>query len=129
MEKEVIIEAVASYGGSNVKQSGVVDLTCVFAYDELVEVLTFAQMLNNDIDMRAKLPDAKAPMKVGTFRLGNISIAGDGTSKVKFVSSVDFAEMDNLNKLVPGDNDKFRVRLSSKVEVEEGSEKDDDEEW
>jgi hypothetical protein len=83
------------------------------------------QMLNNDVNIKAKLPGQKA-MKLGMFRIKQIIIDGDGESILKFNGLNDHIEMDNLNLLpLNTDDDKeFVVLMEAEIEEEEEGEDD-----
>jgi hypothetical protein len=117
--KNITIQAVANYKGHSISENGAVNLSFKFAYDELVHVILINQMLNNDVIVSAKLPDEK-PIKLGMFRVKQITIDGDGESVVKFNGLNDYIEVDNLNHIVT--KDLFKIKMSANVEEEnEGS--------
>lgn len=123
---KIEIDSVCQYNGHTVKPNGAVDLNLKFKYDELPNTIAMQQMLNNDIEIKVKFPDQK-PFKLGSFRLANTQIMGDGESRIRFNGLADFVEVDNLNKLVFGEiKELFRVHLSADVEIEESEE---DEDW
>lgn len=114
------VKQVVSYKGHSVSANGSVNLTLGAMYSELTSTVKLMQMLNNDVIVKAKLPDAK-PMKLGMFRLKNITVGGDGTSKIKFNGLVDYVEIDNINSL-PLNSDEcseFVVMYEAEVEDEE----------
>lgn len=117
---EVVVKSVATYRGHSLKENGNVDLTLKFRYDELVETIQLAQMLNNDVKTVVKLPNSK-PIALGLFRIKSINIDGDGESTLKLNSLSDFVEVNNLNNLVT--KDAFQVRFTAEIESEDEDEK------
>ena len=91
-----------------------------FDYSELTDIIMLQQMLNNDISIIAKMPNDSKAMKLGVFKIKSTNIASDGCSNVRFFSSVDFVESDNLNKLVT--TDQFKIRCNANIEIEEEGE-------
>lgn len=126
--KNIKVKQVVVYGGHSLKANGAVDFTLKSAYSELVNSIQLMQMLNNDVDIKAKLPGSK-PMKLGMFRIKQIIIDGDGESILKFNGLNDHIEMDNLN-LLPlntDDNKEFAVMMEAEIEEEEEGEDEDGE--
>ena len=121
--KDIKVKQVVTYGGHSLKANGAVDFTLKSAYSELVNTIQLMQMLNNDVDIKAKLPGKKA-MKLGMFRIKQIIIDGDGESILKFNGLNDHIEMDNLNLLpLNTDDDKeFAVLMEAEIEEEEEGE-------
>ena len=114
------VKQVVVYGGHSLKANGAVDFTLKSAYSELVNTIQMMQMLNNDVNIKAKLPGQKA-MKLGVFRIKQIIIDGDGESILKFNGLNDYIEMDNLN-LLPlnnDDNKEFVIMMEAEVEDED----------
>ena len=62
-------------------------------------------------------------MKLGMFRIKQITVDGDGESTIKFNGLNDYIEMDNLNILpTNGDENKmFTVMMEADVEEEDES--------
>lgn len=118
--KNIKVKEVVVYNGHNLSANGSVNLTLNAMYSELVNTIKIMQMLNNDVIIKAKIPNEK-PMKLGTFRIKQIVIDGDGESKLKFNSVSDFVEMDNLNQLPlnTDDNKLFTILLEANIEEEE----------
>lgn len=117
------VKQVVTYGGHSMSANGSVNLTLRSAYSELASSVQQLQMLNNDVSIKAKLPGSK-PMKLGTFRIKQIAIDGDGESVLKFNGLSDYIEMDNLN-LLPlntDDNKEFTVMMEAQIESEEDEE-------
>ena len=86
------------------------------------------QMLNNDISIKAKVPNGK-PMKLGMLRIKQIIIDGDGESTIKFNGLNDYVEMDNLN-LLPlnsDENKEFAVLMEAEIEKEDNEDEEDSE--
>ena len=122
---DIKVRQVVTYGGHSLKANGAVDFTLKSAYSELVNTIKLMQMLNNDVEIKAKLPGKKA-MKLGSFRIKQIVIDGDGESILKFNGLNDHIEMDNLNLLpLNTDDDKeFAVMMEAEIEEEEEGEED-----
>lgn len=125
----VKVKEVVKYGGHNLSANGSVNLTLKASYSELTNTIQLMQMLNNDVNIKAKIPGEKA-MKLGMFRIKEIKIEGDGESIIKFNSLNDYTEMDNLNYLpIKGsENEEFAVMMSAEVEIEKEGEENGNEE-
>lgn len=120
-ETIVKVKEVVKYGGHSLSANGSVNFTLKASYSELTNTIQTMQMLNNDVNIKAKLPGGK-PMKLGMFRVKQIVVDGDGESTLKFNGLNDYIEMDNLN-LLPlnnDDNKEFVVLMEAEVELEEG---------
>lgn len=113
------MKMVAMYNGHSVKQSGSVDLNLKADYSELPNYVQLLQMLNNDIKVLVKLNGEK-PMKLGMFRLKQLTVQHDGEGKIAFNSTTDFVEVDKLNRLVT--DERFNVRCEAEIEIEEAEE-------
>ena len=116
----VKVKEVVKYGGHSLSANGSVNFTLKASYAELTKTIQLMQMLNNDVNIKAKLPAGK-PMKLGMFRIKQIVIDGDGESTLKFNGLNDYIEMDNLN-LLPlnsDENKEFVVMIEAEIEVEE----------
>ncbi len=113
------IKEVVRYDGHSVSANGSVNFNLKASYSELVNTIKAIQLLNNDVMIKAKLPGSK-PMRIGTFRVKQIVIDGDGESKLKFNGLNDFIEMDNLNQLPTNQDEskEFVVLLESDIEEE-----------
>ena len=120
--KQIKVKQVVKYGGHSLSANGSVNFTLKAAYSELVNTIQAMQMLNNDVVIKAKVPGSK-PMKLGMFRIKQITIDGDGESTIKFNGLNDYIEMDNLNILpTNGDENKmFTVMMEADVEEEDES--------
>ena len=70
-----------------------------------------------------KIPKAK---KLGIFRIKQITIDGDGESKIKFDTLKDYVEVDNLNSLPLNSDDVKEFQLMYKADVELESEENED---
>lgn len=115
------VKEVVEYAGHTLSANGNVNFTLKASYSELTNTIQLMQMLNNDVDIKARLPGDK-PMKLGSFKIKQIVIDGDGESKIKFNSLNDYVEMDNLNVLPNNGADikEFTVLLEAEIEIEEG---------
>lgn len=125
----VKVKEVVKYGGHSLSANGSVNFTLKAQYSELPNTIQLMQMLNNDVNIKAKIPSGK-PMKLGFFRVKQIVIDGDGESTIKFNGLNDYIEMDNLN-LLPlnsDENKEFVVLMEAEIETDEMEEIDDGEE-
>ena len=116
----VKVKEVVKYGGHSLSANGSVNFTLKAQYSELPNTIKLMQMLNNDVNIKAKVPGGK-PMKLGFFRVKQIVIDGDGESTIKFNGLNDYIEMDNLN-LLPlntDENKEFVVLMEADIEMEE----------
>lgn len=116
----VKIKEVVTYHGHSLSANGSVNFTLKAAYSELANSIQMMQMLNNDVDIKAKLPGHK-PMKLGQFRIKQIVVDGDGESILKFNGLNDYIEMDNLN-LLPlnkDENKEFQILAEAEIEMED----------
>lgn len=123
--KEIKVKELVMYDGHNLKANGSVNLKLKARYSELTNSIQLMQLLNNDVDIVAKLPDKKAK-NLGLFRIQQIIIDGDGESVLKFNGISDYIEMDNLNQLPLNSDDikEFKVMFKSQVEIEEENEEE-----
>lgn len=119
----VKVKSVVKYAGHSLSANGSVNFTLKSAYSELTNTIKMMQMLNNDVEIKAKVPGGKT-MKLGVFRIKQIVIDGDGESTLKFNGLNDYIEMDNLNilPLNSDDNKEFAVLLAAEIETEETEE-------
>lgn len=122
----VKIKEVVTYAGHSLKANGAVDFTLKAAYSELANSIKMMQMLNNDVDIKAKLP-GHSPMKLGQFRIKQIVVDGDGESVLKFNGLNDYIEMDNLNLLPLNneDNKEFQILAEAEIEMEDENDGED----
>lgn len=121
------VKEVVKYGGHSLSANGSVNFTLKAAYSELTNSIKLMQMLNNDVNIKAKVPNGK-PMKLGMFRIKQIIIDGDGESTIKFNGLNDYIEMDNLN-LLPlnsDENKEFVVLMEAEIEEEDDGEDGED---
>lgn len=121
--RKIDFKVPCKYNGHDVKASGVVNVNFKSEYADLTETVSLLQVLNNDIKVGIKLPDEK-PFSLGLFRLANYNVGHDGEVKIKLSSTSDFAEVDNLNKLII--NEPFVVRFKAEVEIEDENDSEDD---
>lgn len=122
---EVKVKEVVKYGGHSLSANGSVNFTLKAEYSELTNTIQLMQMLNNDVNVKAKIPGGK-PMKLGSFRIKQIIIDGDGESIIKFNGLNDYIEMDNLNLLPLNseENKQFVVLMETEVEEETGNDEE-----
>lgn len=117
--KTVEIKEMVRYGGHSVKANGAVDITFSAMYSELVNSIKALQLLNNDVTVAAKVGNNK-PFKIGSFRIKNVIIDGDGESKIKLMSITDSVEMNMLSDIVVADE--FIIKMMATIEEEEDNE-------
>lgn len=116
------VKEVVKYGGHSLSANGSVNFTLKASYSELTNTIKLMQMLNNDVNIKAKIPGGN-PMKLGMFRIKQIIIDGDGESAIKFNGLNDYIEMDNLN-LLPlnsDENKEFVVLMEADIEEEDNN--------
>lgn len=117
---KVKVKEVVKYGGHSLSANGSVNFTLKAMYSELTNTIQLMQMLNNDVSIKAKIPGG-SPMKLGLFRIKQITICGDGESTIKFNGLNDYIEMDNMN-LLPlnsDENKEFTVLMEADIETDE----------
>ncbi len=124
--KIIKVPEVVVYGGHSISQNGTVKLTVKAGYSELSNSIRAMQMLNNDVEIKAKLPEAKKAIRLGIFRIQNVIIDGDGESKIKFDGLNSFVEIDNLNELVSTDGALFKILMQAELDPEYDDEVNDE---
>ena len=128
MSKKLKVMQVVTYGGHSLSSNGSVSLTLKAGYSELTKTIQVIQMLNEDVAVKAKLAGQK-PMKLGSFKIKDIKIDGDGESVLKFAGISDYVEMDNLNLLPLANEEAKRFQILMECETEamdEGEEENKD---
>lgn len=123
---EVNVLFLANKASFMCKQNGAVDLNIRCDYSELGNYIKLLQMLNNDINIKAKLPNESKGLKLGMFRLKQLSVQSDGEGKISFSSTNDYIESLSLNKLIG--EEFFKVMCSSEIEVENEDEDSENDE-
>ena len=123
---KIKVKEIVRYGGHSLSPNGSVNLTLKAAYSELSHSIMLMQLLNNDVNIKAKVPGSKAS-KLGMFRVKAINVDGDGESVLKFNGLNDYIEMDNLNALPLNDSDVKEFAVMFEAEIEEESEEQEDE--
>ena len=118
MSKKLKVMQVVTYGGHSLSSNVSVSLTLKAEYSELTKTIQVIQMLNEDVAVKAKLAGQK-PMKLGSFKIKDIKIDGDGESVLKFAGISDYVEMDNLNllPLANEENKLFQILLECETEA------------
>lgn len=117
---EIKVKQVVKYGGHNIMANGSVNLSFTASYSELTKTIELQQLLNNDVEIKCKLPDVKKVITLGRFRVKQTIIDGDGESKIKLNGLKDYIETDNLN-LLPLNSDsvsEFVVLYTADIELE-----------
>lgn len=127
--KTVKVKEIVTYAGHSLRANGSVNLTVKAMYGELTNSIQMMQMLNNDVDLRAKVADGK-PMRLGFFRVQEIKVDGDGESTIKFNGISDNIEMDHLNNLPLNDADtkQFTILAVAEIDLEDGEDGEDGDE-
>lgn len=115
---EVKIKEVVNYKGHSVKPNGNVDLKFSAMYSELTNSMQVLQLLNNDVNITAKIPGMK-PLKLGMFRVSKVIIDGDGESILCFNSLSDYVEMENINNIIC--KEEFQIMMRAEVILEDDS--------
>lgn len=119
------VKAVVKNMGNSLNANGVVNLRLRTSYSELPSAIKSLSMLNQNIDVKAKLPGDK-PFRLGWFMLNELKIAGDGEADIRLRSVKDNVEMDMLNALplAHDENPEFQVMLECDIEedIETGEE-------
>ena len=128
MSKKLKVMQVVTYGGHSLSSNGSVSLTLKAEYSELTKTIQVIQMLNEDVAVKAKLVGQK-PMKLGSFKIKDIKIDGDGESVLKFAGISDYVEMDNLNllPLANEENKLFQILLECETEAMDEDNKEENE--
>lgn len=113
---------IVSYNGHSLSANGSVNFNLNAQYSQLTQSISLMQMLNNDVTIKAKV--SGKVLKLGIFRIKQITIDGDGESKIKFNGLSDYVEMDNLNLLPLQSDDvkEFQVLYEADVELENDGE-------
>lgn len=117
---DIKVKQVVKYNGHSIMANGSVNLNFKASYSELTKTIELQQLLNNDVEIKCKLPDANKAMKLGRFRVKQTTIDGDGESKIKFNGLKDYIETDNLN-LLPLNSDsvsEFVILYTADIELE-----------
>ena len=125
MSELIRAKEVVRYNGHSLSANGSVNFSLKANYSELKNTIMIMQMLNEDIKLMAKVSGNK-PFKLGSFRLKQIVIDGDGESIIKFNGLNDYIEMDNLNMLPMNDDDNKEFILMLEADIEVDLEADDD---
>ena len=128
MSKKLKVMQVVTYGGHSLSSNGSVSLTLKAGYSELTKTIQVLQMLNEDVAVKAKLAGQK-PMKLGSFKIKDIKIDGDGESVLKFAGISDYVEMDNLNllPLANEENKLFQILLECETEAMDDGDEEENE--
>ena len=119
LKMQLKTKQIVSYNGHSLSANGSVNFNLNAQYSQLTESIQLMQMLNNDVNIKAKV--SGKVLKLGVFRIKQITIDGDGESKIKFNGLNDYVEMDNLN-ILPLQSDEvkeFQVLYEADAEVEE----------
>lgn len=129
--KKIDIEQVVTSGGYSINANGIAMVTFKSKYGELVNTVNMLQLLNNDVDVIAKVPGEKDRAVGKYFRIKQIIVDGDGEQTVKLQGVSEFVDTESLASL-PFKNaevPEFRVHLTSSIELEDENDDEDDDEW
>ena len=115
---KIKVKQMVSYNGHSLSANGSVNLTLNAQYSQLSESIKLMQLLNNDVELKAKV--SGKVLRLGIFRFKQYNIDGDGDSKLKFNGLLDYIEMDSLNMLPLNSDDspEFAIQYESEVEQE-----------
>lgn len=121
------VKQVVTNAGYRVGANGSVSISFAAKYSELTNTIKLQQLLNNDVEIKAKVPTGTGKPQVlnlGSFRVKRTTIDDDGESKVEFNGITDYIEMDNLNKLPLNSDDlkEFTILVTADIESEDGEE-------
>lgn len=121
------VKEVVTNAGYRVGANGSVSISFAAKYSELTNTIKLQQLLNNDVEIKAKVPTGTGKPQVlnlGRFRVKRTTIDDDGESKVEFNGITDYIEMDNLNKLPLNSDDlkEFTILVTADIESEDGEE-------
>lgn len=115
------LKQVVRYNGHSLSANGSVNFDLKAEYGELANTIQLFQLLNNDVKIKAKLAGSK-PMMLGMFRIKQITIDGDGESRIRFNGLNDYIEMDNLNLLPLNSDDAKNFVVMYETDIEEEGE-------
>lgn len=121
------VKQVVTNAGYRVGANGSVSISFAAKYSELTNTIKLQQLLNNDVEIKVKVPTGTGKPQVlnlGNFRVKRTTIDDDGESKVEFNGITDYIEMDNLNKLPLNSDDlkEFTILVTADIESEDGEE-------
>ena len=127
------VKEVVTNAGYRVGANGSVSISFAAKYSELSNTIRLQQLLNNDVEVKAKVPTTTGKpqvYKLGSFRVKRTTIDDDGESKVEFNGITDYIEMDNLNKLPLNTDDlkEFTIMVTADIDIEEEGDSDAEEE-
>ncbi len=113
---KIKIKHIVSYAGHSITANGKVTFTLKAMYANLTNTIQLMQLLNYDLDIKARIN--KQVVLLGVFKIDKIIIDGDGESKIKFIGISDYIELDNLNNLpLQNENEsEFQILLEGELE-------------
>lgn len=118
MVKKISVKTFANYKAHSVNGKGVVKLTISIAYADLSDAVKLLQLLNSDVNVRAKFGNEK-PIKIGTFKIDKFAVDRDGNVKLTFNSFTDYVEFDKIANLITEDDATFVLGCDGEVEIED----------
>lgn len=123
MVKDISIQQVVRYGGHSITRAGLVNVTFIADYSELVGTIQTLQTLGEDITIGVKVAGRKAT-KLGVFKVKSITTNADGVSKLKFEALRDQVETDVMDTmpLMHDDVPVFKVMYKATIELEDEEE-------
>lgn len=118
---KVKVKQVVEYAGHSIGSNGSVNLTLKAKYDELVNTVGLIQMLNENIDITAKV-SGKPAFALGTFMIKQLIVDGDGESKIKLNGISEYVNVNQFNFL-PFKSDEVSVfQVMYKCDIQETEE-------
>jgi hypothetical protein len=118
LEKEVKVKIIGNYNGHSFKSNKSVDLGLIFEYGELLNYIKLVQMINENIDVQAKIGDTKV-RKLGLFMFKSLTISHDGEGSLKLNSQLDYVESTMIDALVGEERVGLLFKASIQVDDEE----------
>lgn len=118
MVKKISVKTFANYKAHSVNGKGVVKLTVSIAYADLSDAVKLLQLLNSDVNVRAKFGNEK-PIKIGSFKIDKFAVDRDGNVKLTFNSFTDYVELDMIANLITEDDTTFVLGCDGEVELED----------
>ena len=118
MVKKISVKTFATYKAHSVNAKGVVKLTVSIAYTDLSDAVKLLQLLNGDVNVKAKFGNEK-PIKIGSFQIDKFVVDRDGNVKLTFNSSTDYVELDMIANLITDDDSTFVLGCDGEVELED----------
>lgn len=119
MSKKIKIVEIVKYNGHSQSSRGLIKVSFIAAYSELVKTVEALQLLSETVTLAVKLA-GKKPFRLGQFMVNNVLVDGDGESKISFNGNCDNVELDNISELPLRNDDVPEFKLMMTAEIEEG---------